>query len=100
MPDSNLILALAGFAFVLAGFVKGVLGQGLPTVAVGLLSLAMTPVEAASLLVVPSLVTNIWQLALGPNLRPLVRRLWPRRSPDAAAPRCSTARAACILAGP
>jgi len=26
---------------------------------------------------VPSFVTNIWQLALGPGLAPLVRRLWP-----------------------
>jgi len=32
MPDSTFILAAGAFAFVLAGFVKGVLGQGLPTV--------------------------------------------------------------------
>ena len=63
--------------FLLAGAIKGVIGLGLPTVAVGLLSLVMTPVEAASLLVVPSLVTNIWQLALGPSLRPLIHRLGP-----------------------
>lgn len=63
--------------FLLAGFVKGVIGLGLPTVAVGLLGLMMAPAQAASLLVVPSLVTNVWQLATGPRFRPLLRRLWP-----------------------
>ncbi len=65
------------FTFLLAGLVKGVIGLGLPTIAVGLLSLAMTPAEAAALLVVPSLVTNIWQLAAGPSFTALARRLWP-----------------------
>lgn len=70
------MLAIAA-SFMLAGFVKGVVGLGLPTVAMGLLSLAMAPVQAASLLIVPSMVTNIWQLAAGPALRALLRRLWP-----------------------
>jgi uncharacterized membrane protein YfcA len=77
MPDSGFILAVAGFAFVLAGFVKGVLGQGLPTVAIGLLSLIMSPGEAAALVVIPALLTNIWQGWFGPSLMPLIRRLWP-----------------------
>jgi uncharacterized membrane protein YfcA len=77
MPESNFILAVAGFAFVLAGFVKGVLGQGLPTVAIGLLSLIMSPGEAAALVVIPALLTNIWQGWFGPSLMPLIRRLWP-----------------------
>ena len=63
--------------FVLAGLVKGVVGLGLPTVAMGLLGIAMAPREAAALLVVPSLVTNVWQLFAGPAFGPLVRRLWP-----------------------
>jgi uncharacterized membrane protein YfcA len=77
MPDSIFILALTGFAFVLAGFVKGVLGQGLPTVAVGVLSLIMSPGEAAALVVIPALITNIWQGWFGPSFMPLIRRLWP-----------------------
>jgi uncharacterized membrane protein YfcA len=63
--------------FLLAGFVKGVIGLGLPTVAVGLLGVVMAPAQAAALLIVPSLVTNLWQLVAGPSLRPLMRRLWP-----------------------
>jgi uncharacterized membrane protein YfcA len=77
MQDVHLIIAIAAFAFVLAGFVKGVLGQGLPTVAVGILSLIMSPGEATALLIVPALITNIWQGWAGPSLKPLVRRLWP-----------------------
>lgn len=60
--------------FLLAGMVKGVVGMGLPTVAMGLLSLVMAPVQAAALLVVPSLVTNVWQLLAGPRLGALLRR--------------------------
>jgi uncharacterized membrane protein YfcA len=77
MPDSLLIIALGGMAFVFAGFVKGVLGQGLPTVAVGLLSLMISPGEAAALVVIPALITNIWQASFGPSLVPLLKRLWP-----------------------
>ena len=61
--------------FVLAGLVKGVLGLGLPTISMGLLAVAMAPGQAAAMLVVPSLVTNVWQMLGGPYLRPLVRRL-------------------------
>jgi uncharacterized membrane protein YfcA len=70
-------LVLITCVFLLAGAVKGVVGLGLPTVAVGLLGIVMAPREAAALLVVPSLVTNVWQLAAGPAFMPLARRLWP-----------------------
>ena len=70
------VFAVAAATFLLAGFVKGVIGLGLPTVAMGLLAIVMTPAQAASLLVVPSLLTNVWQ-ATGPVLVPLLRRLWP-----------------------
>jgi hypothetical protein len=70
-------LVVATVTFLLAGFVKGVIGLGLPTVSMGLLSLVMAPAKAASLLIVPSFVTNIWQLAAGPSFGRLARRLWP-----------------------
>jgi uncharacterized membrane protein YfcA len=59
-----------------AGMVKGVLGMGLPTIAMGLLGLLMPVPQAASLLTLPSLVTNLWQAASGGMLRALWRRLW------------------------
>jgi uncharacterized membrane protein YfcA len=75
LPDSILIGLLIALSFVLAGWVKGVVGMGLPTTAMALLSLMLTPAEAAALLVVPSMVTNIWQLFAGPAFWPLLRRL-------------------------
>ncbi|MDI3147871.1 sulfite exporter TauE/SafE family protein [Serratia nevei] len=70
------IIALTGI-FTLAGTVKGAIGLGLPTVSMGLLSLMMPPGQAAALLLLPSLVTNLWQLLCGPRLGALCRRLWP-----------------------
>ncbi|AXM99030.1 sulfite exporter TauE/SafE family protein [Pseudomonas plecoglossicida] len=61
--------------FLLAGAVKGVIGLGLPTIAMGLLGLAMSPAQAAALLIVPSTLTNLWQLAAGGHLLALLRRL-------------------------
>jgi uncharacterized membrane protein YfcA len=43
----------------------------------GLLSVVMAPAQAASLLIVPSFVTNVWQLAAGPRFGVLAHRLWP-----------------------
>ena len=63
--------------FLLAGTVKGVIGLGLPTVAMGLLGLAMAPAQAAAMLIVPATLTNLWQLAFGGHLQGLIKRLWP-----------------------
>ena len=60
------ILIYIGAVFALAGLVKGALGLGLPTISMGLLALVMPPIEAAAILIVPSFVTNVWQLLAGP----------------------------------
>ena len=73
--DQQLYLFLL-FTFILAGFVKGVTGMGLPTVAMGLLGLFLSPPVAAALLVIPSFVTNLLQLVTGPSVRLITRRLW------------------------
>jgi uncharacterized protein len=78
MPSVELLpLVVTILTFLLAGFVKGVIGLGLPTVSMGLLSLVMAPAKAAALLIVPSFVTNVWQLAAGPSFRRQAQRLWP-----------------------
>ena len=48
--------------FAIAGMIKGTIGLGLPAVSMGLLSLVISPFQAASLLIIPSMVTNFWQL--------------------------------------
>jgi uncharacterized membrane protein YfcA len=70
------VMLLIAAVFALGGFVKGVVGLGLPTVAMGLLSVLMLPAQAAALLVVPSLVTNLWQIG-GRGLLALLRHLAP-----------------------
>jgi uncharacterized membrane protein YfcA len=88
MPEP--LLLIIGVVFILAGLVKGVVGLGLPTVAMGLLGLVMLPAEAAAILLLPSFVTNIWQLLAGPDITALVRRLWPMMTAVFAATLAST----------
>src|SRR5262245_49109909 len=64
----TLQLLLIALSLFCAGWVKGVFGMGLPTVSLGLLSLSMSPVEAATLIVIPTLATNAWQFGAGPRL--------------------------------
>ena len=78
MPDVSLPLLIAvATTFFIAGIVKGTTGMGLPTLSMAVLGALFSPLTAASLLIVPSLVTNVWQLLAGRGLIPLVRRLWP-----------------------
>src|ERR1700726_4095097 len=71
-----ILLFIAGVVG-LAGFVKGVVGLGLPAISMGLLALVMPPADAASILILPTVATNIWQMAAGPSLKPVIVRLWP-----------------------
>lgn len=73
--DPLLLAAIAG-TFVLAGLVKGVVGFGLPTVAVALLTLTIGLKDAMALMLVPSLVTNLWQALAGGKLWTILRRFW------------------------
>jgi uncharacterized membrane protein YfcA len=77
MHDPLLIAVAVCLTFFVAGVVKGVIGMGLPTVAIGLLTLLMPPAQAAAILIVPSFFTNVWQAGAGTRLGPLLRRLWP-----------------------
>ena len=69
-----LSIAIVMLVFLLAGGVKGVVGLGLPTVAVALLSAVFGLEAALPLLVIPSFVTNVWQGAIGGRATALFRR--------------------------
>ncbi len=71
------LLLFIAAALLLAGFIKGVVGLGLPTVAIGLLAVTMQPSRAIAIVIVPAIVTNIWQTFAGPYLLDIIRRLWP-----------------------
>lgn len=70
-------LATIFCTFLLAGAVKGVIGLGLPTVSLAILIVAFDLPTAMALLIVPSLMTNIWQAAVGGHGQLLMKRLWP-----------------------
>lgn len=72
--SSDMLIVIA-LVFVLAGIVKGVVGLGLPTISMALLALLMTPAQAAMLLIVPSLITNLWQARPWSTLRPVFARV-------------------------
>lgn len=76
VSEPSILLTLVG-TFVLAGAVKGVIGLGLPTVSLALLTVAIDLPHAMALLLVPSFVTNLWQALVGGNAREIVLRIWP-----------------------
>lgn len=75
MLDATTMLIFA--TFLIAGTVKGVIGLGLPTVSLALLTVAIDLPTAMALMLVPSFVTNLWQALTGGNARLILQRLWP-----------------------
>ena len=69
------IVVVASIAFVCAGFIKGVLGFGFPIIALVLLTLYTGLIDALAMIVVPTLVTNLWQALSGPHLGAIFRRM-------------------------
>jgi len=69
-------MALIAGAFLLAGLVKGVVGLGLPTVSLALLAATLGVKYAIALMLVPSLVTNVWQALTGGALVSILKRTW------------------------
>ncbi|MBY8974923.1 sulfite exporter TauE/SafE family protein [Rhodobacteraceae bacterium NNCM2] len=67
-------IALLLLVFLLAGTIKGTVGIGLPTAAVGMMSQVIDPRAAIALVVVPSLVTNLWQIIRSGKFVEAVRR--------------------------
>tara|TARA_B100000524_G_scaffold59113_1_gene27440 strand:- start:197 stop:964 length:768 start_codon:yes stop_codon:yes gene_type:complete len=64
--SSNLHLSLVLFlifTFIVSGIIKGFLGLGLPSTAMGLLTLVIEPIHAISIMVAPILFSNIFQYA-------------------------------------
>lgn len=76
MPDLSTLIAIAT-TFLIAGTVKGIIGLGLVTVCLGLLTVVRDLPTAMALLIVPSFVTNVWQATSGGSGRALLLRIWP-----------------------
>lgn len=83
MTTDQIIFGLA--VFLLAGTVKGLVGLGLPTIVIALTTLVLPLTESIALIALPTIFTNLWQAAVGGNLRRIARRQWPLIVPLAAA---------------
>ena len=77
MDLSFTTLALIGLIFLFAGGIKGLIGVGLPTIAVALLINLMPPREAIPLIVLPAFASNVWQALVGGRAIMLIQRFWP-----------------------
>ena len=75
MPSVETILFVSA-VFVIAGFVKGVIGLGLPTVSLALLATTIGLKPAVALLILPALATNAIQAVTGGSFLEIVRRTW------------------------
>lgn len=75
LPPS--LWALAIGAFLCGGISKGAIGLGLPVVVLAILAAPMGVPSALSVLILPAVLTNIWQALDGGALREILRRLWP-----------------------
>ena len=70
------VLPVVGAVFLLAGFVKGVTGMGLPTTSLTLLTIIFGMKDALQLMLIPSILTNFWQAAIGGYFIETVKRFW------------------------
>jgi len=67
-------VVIVGLTFLAAGLVKGVVGLGLPTVAIAVLTATIGLKPALALLLVPAFATNLWQSLVGGGLGEILRR--------------------------
>lgn len=74
--DTTALLLIALVVYLLAGTVKGVVGIGLPTAAIGMMSQLIQPGTAIALVIIPMIVTNIWQVYRCGQVRSSIRRYW------------------------
>lgn len=73
MPD-YIWIALA--AFLLAGTIKGTVGIGLPTAAIGILGQFVEPRLAITITILPIIATNLWQIATSGAIVDTLKRYW------------------------
>ena len=71
--NSNEVAIIVSLAFFVAGVVKGVIGIGLPTTAITIMTFFVSPLMALGLNLIPMTVTNIWQFSKADNPRELIK---------------------------
>ncbi len=75
MFDGATTIAIFCSIFI-AGMLKGTIGVGFQTVGIAFLSIITNLPDAITLLLIPSLITNLWQTLAGGDLFKMLKRLW------------------------
>lgn len=73
----NEILFIALVTFFFAGVIKGIVGLGLPTFSLAILTVFADLPTAMAILIAPSLVSNFWQAVKGGSFRIVFEKCWP-----------------------
>jgi hypothetical protein len=66
------VLVYIFFVYVLCGVIKGSIGFGMPTVSISLLSFVLDVKIIIALILIPTLVVNIYQLSRGGNFKKII----------------------------
>jgi len=74
--DPTALLSIALLVYFLAGIIKGTLGIGFPTAAVSLLAQVSDARTAITVVIMPMLFTNIWQVIRGRKFLSVIRQMW------------------------
>jgi hypothetical protein len=70
------LLLVGAVVFVIAGSVKGLVGIGLPTAAISMLTMVIDPRTAIAMGLVPIIVSNAWQVWTMGDIAGAFRRYW------------------------
>jgi len=71
------VLILISLVFFWGGFVKGLSGIGLPSFSIAFLTMFMGIKIAIALVVMPGLLTNLWQVFGEIKISKIIYRMWP-----------------------
>lgn len=75
-PEPQLLLIVCA-TFLLAGYVKGAIGLGLPTVAIAVLTVFVDLRDSVAIMILPLIISNLVQTLQGPSLTASLRRFGP-----------------------
>ncbi|MFK8081630.1 MAG: sulfite exporter TauE/SafE family protein [Granulosicoccus sp.] len=75
-PDPLSLLLMAMVIYFMAGVIKGTLGIGFPTAAVSLFAQVTDARTAITVVIMPMLLTNVWQVIRGRKFLSVIRQMW------------------------
>ncbi|MGI9319269.1 MAG: sulfite exporter TauE/SafE family protein [bacterium] len=73
----NWTLVWCALAMLLGGVIKGTLGIGTPLLTVPMMAMVLPAHMAVTMMIIPVIVANLWQVREASNATAIVRRYWP-----------------------